>query len=219
MIRRPLSSPVLEVDHVLIAVSDLAAAARVLEARHGVASIEGGRHPDYGTANRIVPLGESYLELVTIADAAVARHSSFGSWVARAQRTRARPLGWAVRTAELDEVARRLHLTIGSGSRVARDGEVLRWRVAGIAQAAAEPSLPFFIEWARGTPFPGRVPVRHPAGAVRMAGLHLRGDANHIADWLGAHDLSITVRTGAPAVASIVLAGPAGEIVLDADQV
>ena len=198
--------------------ADLAAAARVLEARYGLASIEGGRHPGYGTAKQIVPLGESYIELVTVADEAVAGHSSFGSWVARAERSRARPLGWAVRTRELDEVARRLHLTIGSGSRATPAGEVLRWRVAGIDQAAAEPSRPFFIEWARGTPFPGRVPVRHPAGAVRMAGLHLHGDANRIADWLGAHDLSITVGTGAPAVASIVLAGPAGEIVLDADQ-
>jgi hypothetical protein len=49
----------LELDHVLIAVADLAEAARKIEARHGLASINGGRHPDWGTANRIVPLGET----------------------------------------------------------------------------------------------------------------------------------------------------------------
>ena len=90
--------------------------------------------------------------------------------------------------------------------------------MAGLEHAAAEPSLPFFIEWAQGTPFPGRVPVHHPAGAVRVAQLQLAGDSDRIADWLAAQPLPITLRTGPPAVASIVLAGPAGEIVLGAAQ-
>lgn len=207
-----------ELDHVLIAVANLAAAARELEARHGLASIEGGRHPGYGTANRIVPLGDCYLELVTVADESEAARSPFGSWVARVQSERGRPLGWAVRTHGLDDIARGLELTIRAGSRTTRSGEVLRWRLAGLERAAAEPCFPFFIEWAQGTPFPGRVPVRHPAGAARIAELRLAGDSGRIADWLGAQRLPITVRTGPPAVASIVLAGPAGEIVLDADQ-
>jgi len=40
-------------------VADLRAAAQELEARHGLVAVEGGRHPGWGTANRIVPLGES----------------------------------------------------------------------------------------------------------------------------------------------------------------
>jgi hypothetical protein len=40
----------LELDHVLIAVVDLAEAAREIEARHGLASLEGGRHPSWGTS-------------------------------------------------------------------------------------------------------------------------------------------------------------------------
>src|SRR5581483_1601628 len=48
-----------ELDHVLVAVVDLAKAARELEARYGLSSIEGGRHAGWGTANRIVPLGNS----------------------------------------------------------------------------------------------------------------------------------------------------------------
>jgi hypothetical protein len=57
-----------ELDHVLVAVSDLAESARELEVRYGLASIEGGCHPGWGTANRIVPLGDAYLELVTVVD-------------------------------------------------------------------------------------------------------------------------------------------------------
>ena len=60
----------MELDHVLIACTDLDAAAREFEARVGLSSVEGGRHRDWGTANRIVPLGSSYLELVTVVDQA-----------------------------------------------------------------------------------------------------------------------------------------------------
>jgi hypothetical protein len=208
----------LELDHVLIAVAYLAAAAREIEARHGLASIEGGRHPGWGTANRIVPLGDSYLELIAVVDEAEAAQSAFGSWVARAAPARATPLGWAVRTTKLDEVARRLGLFVDAGSRASRGGRLLRWRLAGIEQAATEPSLPFFIEWEHGTPLPGQTPPTHGATGVQIAKLHLDGDADRLAAWLGGHHLPITVYPGAPGLTSIVLTGVAGEIVLDAER-
>lgn len=195
--------------------SDLAAAARALEARHGLASIEGGRHPGWGTANMIVPLGETYLELVAVADEAEAAQSPFGRWVAGAHPKLAHPLGWAVRTHRLDDAARRLGLNVDAGSRTGRDGRLVRWRVAGVEEAAAEPSLPFFIEWAHGTSLPGRVPTTHPVGAVAIAKLQLEGDADRLTAWLGRHRLPITVRPGAPAIAGILLTGAAGEIALD----
>ena len=208
----------MELDHVLIAVSDLAAAASEIEERHGLASIEGGGHPGWGTANRIVPLGESYLELVAVVDESEAAQSPFGRWVARVHHPKlAQPVGWAVRTHQLDDVARRLGLTVGAGSRAGRDGRLVRWRLAGVEQAAAEPSLPFFIEWADGTSLPGRARATHRAGAVRIAKLRLDGDADRLTAWLGGHRLPITVRPGAPAVAGILLTGAGGEIFLDAD--
>jgi hypothetical protein len=205
----------MKIDHVLIAARDLTRAARRIEERHGLSSIEGGRHPGWGTANRIVPLGETYLELIAVVDEAEAAQSTFGSWVAGVEAA-PRPLAWAVRTSELDDVADRLGLTITTGSRNTRDDRVLRWRLAGVEQAAAEPSLPFFIEWDAATPFPGDTPVTHRAGRVRIAGLQLAGDTGRIAAWLGAHELPVTVRPGAPAVAAVLLTGDSGEIVLDA---
>lgn len=200
----------------LIAVTDLAAAAREFEARYGLASIEGGRHPGWGTANRIVPLGESYLELVGVVDAAEAAQSAFGRWVAAAPaKPGGRPFGWVVRTHELDEVARRLGLIIETGSRAAPSGQLLRWRSAAIERAAAEPLLPFFIEWGQGTPLPGRAAVSHRAGAVAISRLELTGDADRLAAWLGNHQLPIAVRPGEAAVTTIVLTGTAGEIVVD----
>jgi hypothetical protein len=71
-----------ELDHVLVAVADRTVAASVMESRYGLTSLEGGRHPGWGTASRIVPLGGAYLELVTAVDRAQAAKSVFGSWVA-----------------------------------------------------------------------------------------------------------------------------------------
>jgi Glyoxalase-like domain len=88
--RGPITLSATELDHVLFAVTDLEAASRAIEARIGLSSIEGGRHAGLGTANRIVPLGDSYVELVTVADEADARRNAFGSWL-RARR----PSSWS----------------------------------------------------------------------------------------------------------------------------
>jgi hypothetical protein len=203
-----------ELDHVLIAVTDLEAAGAEMEARQGLSSVVGGRHPGWGTANRIVPLGPSYLELVAVVDEQAAARSAFGRWVAGGASSLGRPLGWAVRTGELDEVGRRLGLPVRSGSRVAASGGLLRWRSAGIEQAAAEPCLPFFIEWAAGVPLPGTMVVAHPAAPVRISELLLDGEPDRVASWLGDHALPIVVHAGRPAVAAVVLRTVSGEVVL-----
>jgi hypothetical protein len=203
---------------VLIAVTDLTAAARQIQRRYGLASVEGGRHPGWGTANRIVPLQTSYLELIAVVDQAAAAETSVGQWVASGASRPGRSLGWAVRTSQLDTIARRLSLTVSSGSRVTPTGEVLRWRSAGIEQAAADPSLPFFIEWAAGTRLPGTTAVDHPAAPARISRLLLEGDPGRLAAWLGDHALPIVVRAGSPAITAIVLLTATGEAILGAEQ-
>jgi len=209
----PLSLTAL--DHVLIAVADLEAAAREFEARYGLASVEGGHHPGWGTANRIVPLGGAYVELVAIVDEAQATHNPLGQWIGRAHPAPTALLGWVVRSDDLDPVASRLGLTPVPGSRETRDGNTLRWRLAGLEQAVAEPSLPFFIEWEEGTPFPGDIAVRHPAGAVEIASLDLTGDPDRLRSRLGDHRLPVTVSSGDPGLRSIVLAASGGETVIE----
>ena len=206
----------LEVDHVLIAVGDLALGAREMETRYGLASVEGGRHAGWGTANRIVPLGETYLELVGVVDPPEAAESAFGRWVALgAGSGSGHLLGWAVRTQQLDALAVRLGLSVRTGSRVSSGGELLRWRSAGIEEAIAEPSLPFFIEWSPETSFPGSRPLPRTQ-SVEIARLELAGDATRLSAWLGKNELPVTIRRGAPAVLSIVLSGLTGDIVLGA---
>jgi hypothetical protein len=206
----------LQLDHVLIAVDDLPAAADVLTTRHGLASLEGGEHPDWGTANRIVPLGDSYLELVAVVDPLQAAKSSFGRWVSETRRL-PRPLGWAVRTTNLDAIALRLGLATTMGSRTRPDGQFLRWRLAGVEQAAAEPSLPFFIEWDRETSLPGQALIAHSVDSAQIAELHLRGEVNRLDNWLGHRRLPVTVSPGHPEVTAVILRRASGlEITLDA---
>jgi hypothetical protein len=199
-------------------VADLEAAAQEMDARYGLASVEGGRHAGWGTANRIVPLGTVYLELVTVVDEVEAAGSAFGRWVsgARPADGAIRPFGWAVRTGELDAICARLGLTATSGSRRGHDGRPLAWRVAGLEESTADPSLPFFLEWAPGAALPGSAPATHRGGMCSIAGVHVTGDADRLARWLGGQDLPVTVEPGPPGVTAVVLSSGAGELAIPA---
>lgn len=192
-------------DHVIFAVTDLHLAARELLEEHGLASLPGGRHPAWGTANRVVPMGGSYLELVEVVDPQVAAQSGFGRWVAAARTDDGgfRPLGWAVRTDDLASVCQRLGLSASGGSRQTDAGQVLDWTLAGVEQAAAEPCLPFFIQWGSETPLPGTTPVRHPAGESKISRVCVSGDSKRLAGWLADGALPVTTTSGPPAVVSI----------------
>ena len=68
----------LELSQVIYGVRDLDAATQRIEAL-GLTVLDGGRHPGLGTANRIVPLGAAYLELLGVVDEAEARHNNYGT--------------------------------------------------------------------------------------------------------------------------------------------
>ena len=192
----------LAIDHVILPVGDLALESARLEAQYGLASVEGGRHPAWGTANRIVPLVDAYLELITVVDRETASGSAFGRWVAAA--IPGRPLGWAVRTDSIEAVARRLGQPVVAGSRIDPTGALIAWRSSGLDVAVREPGLPFFIEWGDGAPFPGAAAVRHPGGAATLTRLSVAADPARLADWLGDHELPIVV-TGPSGASAITL--------------
>lgn len=194
-------------DHVIFGVDDLNVAAKALLDDHGLSSVPGGRHPQWGTANRIVPLGNSYLEIVAVVDPEVALTSSFGRWVMAANSGAAgfRPLGWAVRTEELQAVCTRLSLTAAYGSRQTDDGRVLTWILAGVERVASKPYLPFYIQWGPNTALPGGVAVQHPRGETTLSRVHLTGELDQLKAWLGGVALPLTLHPGPPAVTGVDL--------------
>jgi catechol 2,3-dioxygenase-like lactoylglutathione lyase family enzyme len=204
----------LALDHVVLGVADLDEAAAALLDDHGLVALPGGRHPQWGTANRIVPLGASYLELVAVADPDVAATSAFGSWVADMAAGRA-GWGWAVRTADIATTVARLGLAAVPGSRVTPLGVELRWQLAGVPGADTDRRLPFFIEWGEGVPQPGLAYADHPAGDVRVRGVTVETDAAVLGGWLDYTDLPVTVRRGRRGVVAVELMADTGRIVLE----
>jgi catechol 2,3-dioxygenase-like lactoylglutathione lyase family enzyme len=53
-------------DHIIIGVHDLAQAEAIFSQKLGLAVSGGGIHPSGGTANRIIVIGDTYLELITV---------------------------------------------------------------------------------------------------------------------------------------------------------
>jgi catechol 2,3-dioxygenase-like lactoylglutathione lyase family enzyme len=63
------------IDHIIIGVNDLDEATRVFGQQLGLAVSGGGIHPSGGTANRIIVIGDTYLELITVRTPAEAQQS------------------------------------------------------------------------------------------------------------------------------------------------
>jgi len=143
-----------------------------------------------GTANAIVPLGPSYLELMWIVDQDEAAQSLFGRLVAE----RRGFVGWCVRTDDLDAACVRLGLEAHPASRVRPDGVALRWRLAGVEEAIAQPGVPFFIEW-------DVPPEAHPGRAGPSQGelVAVESPAD-LGEWLGGAELPIRHGPGGVAV-------------------
>lgn len=170
----PGLQPPTVIDHVLLPVADLDRAVEEMRDRYGLEAAAGGRHPNLGTANRIVPLGRQYLELIAVADRdeAAGAAASLGRAV-EASLTAGQPLlTWALRTQDLDALRRKLEDAgwslpeTWSGQRRRPDGVVLRWRTQDLVARGAITPLPFVIEWDIPDELhPGRVAA---AGGVRL---------------------------------------------------
>ncbi|HXF56202.1 MAG TPA: VOC family protein [Actinomycetota bacterium] len=204
----------MRIDHVVVGVADLERAAERFEAEFGLASVPGARHPGWGTGNRIVPLGDSYLELVGVVDQEEAERSSFGRAILTLVEKGDRLLLWCVATEDLEAVAARLDLTVARGSRILPDGTEVRWRSAGLEGAVADRSLPFFIHWeVPPERHPGRMPAPHRTAPAGIAWVEVGGPEEPLRDWLGEALTELPVRVGAdpPGLRAVGVALASGE--------
>jgi len=139
------------IDHLVLAVPDLDAAASELERAAGLRATGGGRHEALGTANRLVWFGDSYVELVAVVDREVAAGSWLGGPTLAALERGGSFVGWALRTDALDADVRAARATgarFGDpqpGERTRADGRIVRWRIA-LPGPVGPAELPFLIE-------------------------------------------------------------------------
>jgi hypothetical protein len=198
------------IDHVLLAVTDLDTAAEKLRQRYGLTSVAGGTHPQWGTANRIVPLGGQYLEIIGIGYAALAAESPFGTWIRTVTADGDILAGLMMQPDDFDATCARLSLTPTRAERTRPDGRVLSWRLAGVTEAVTR-TVPCFIGWdARDELFDGDAGV----GARGIASVELGGDADEIATWLGEDVDALRLVGGAPRLHQLTIATDRGDIIL-----
>jgi hypothetical protein len=205
----------LRLDHVVLAVRDLDAAGTRILNELGLGSLPGGRHPGWGTGNRIVPLGQEYVELLAVVDPLEAGSSPVGRWISNATRSGDRFVAWCVSTDEIERVAERLGLAVATGSRSLPDGRTLRWRSAGFDRVAKDPDLPFFISWDGPLELhPGRAQAQHRVEPNDIAWIEVAGDHGRLQRWLGGEDVLVVVVSGDSGVRAVGISTDRGEIVL-----
>jgi hypothetical protein len=206
----------LRLDHVVYAVPDLDYAAVRFREEFGLDSTEGGRHERWGTANRIVPLGDQYLELVAVVDVPMAAETEFASGVLERA---AGGGGWFTMAAvadDLDAVASRLGIEVGSGSRTRPDGQTVRWRMAGLDDPRREAWMPFFLIWDISDELrPGRARAGHGVRATGLGRVEVGGDAERLRTWLGGDELPIRVSDGEPGIHRVAISTADGELVIE----
>ena len=206
------------IDHAVLAVRDLDASARRFREEHGLRFAPGGRHPQWGTANMIAPLGDDYLELLGVVDEEVGRGTVLGRTLLELSADGDRWFSICLADDDIEATSRRLGLTVQPGSRTRPDGTEVRWRGAGIEERGADLWLPFFISWdVPAALHPGAAPAEHRTAVERIAWAEVAGDAERLPEGLGGADAPIRVVDdgGDRRVRAVALAAPDGdEIVL-----
>lgn len=160
----------------------LAACAQRLGGRLGAGFSDGGIHPSFGTRNFVLALaGGCYLEVVEALDHPAVDRAPFG----RAVRARTDDgggwLAWVVAVDDIAPVEERLSRTAAAGHRKRPDGVDLRWAQIGVNDVAADPQLPYFVEW--------HTPAsEHPSAGgsrVSLQRLEIAGDEQTVDEYLG----------------------------------
>lgn len=196
------------IDHVVWAVPDLALAAAELTDVTGDLPCGGGVHPAWGTRNVLFAAGDSYLELITVQDPAVARETAFGRRVRDVAAQGGGLAMWAVRLPDLAAVADRLGLVPVAGTRLIDDGQLLTWTTAGTEEAAVT-GLPFFISWTQGLPHAlGRASLP----ATRLASLTTSDEPERLRAWIGEALPCVQHTRGPGGLEGIVLSTGSGEV-------
>jgi len=205
----------LELSQVIFGVRDLDAAADRFAAL-GFEVLDGGVHPGVGTANRVIPLGREYLELLGVVDEDEARRHAYGQSLLKAVELGDRIVRWSIRTDFIDDVAALLGIKVESRRRQRPDGELLTWRAAGLDLALADATMPFFMHWDRDEQYPGRLRATHPNGARRVSALTVAPtDPERFRAWTEGADVPLHIVAGAtPGIVSVTIETAAGDLVI-----
>src|SRR3954452_1235101 len=129
----------MRLDHVIYGTAHLETPTARIKAELGLQVLPGGHHVGQGSHNKIVPLGDGYLELMAIDDPEEAAGNPFGQVLLEVLAVE-RLVGYAVQVEDIHAVAARLGTPLLTVKR-----DTLEAYVTGVPEALREPTLPFFI--------------------------------------------------------------------------
>ena len=205
-----------QIDHFVYAVTNLEAACEALEKELGVAPVEGGVHPDQGTRNALLNLGEgAYLEV--IAKMEDAQQPAGGTWMGMDLVTYPQLNRWCLKSDQLEvdqQIVQAYHPGHGQiieGSRMTPDGERLSWRMLLPLPYPTVELMPFAVDWSTSSFHPtDRMPQHarfygfelwHPAPQTMRAAIHGLG-------------LNMKIHKGAAPKIRLTIEGPNGKVKL-----
>lgn len=202
------------IDHVALAVRDLAAASDRLVSEHGLASYPATPMASPGIAGRIVPCGSGYLHLLAVEDPGRAARHRLGAAVLAAVEAHRPLMSWAVATDQIGALVRRTGLDAAADQVSAVDGNRLHRRVVGVEPALAG-VVPAIVCWdhpAEG--HPESQPVDHRVDPLGITCIELAADLRALRSWLGPalHDLPIKIRPGPRGLRCVTVATAAGDL-------
>jgi len=172
-------------DHLVYAVADLDVAAADFASRFDLEMVGSGEHDGVGTANVLLSLGSSYLELMTVTDPASPHPLVRRLQVALSERDQL--IGFAIEVDDIKTEAARLGTT---PIPMSRQGELPGdWYLTGIERAMAG-VLPFFIQWQSGRP--------GSTSRNRLSLVELIGDLTELTSWIGGPVDGLALGDGEP---------------------
>lgn len=149
----------------------------------GAAFIDGGRHPQFGTRNFVLPLaGGCYVEVVCALDHPSVEKAPFRQAVCQRAEQGGGWMAWVVSIDDLSPIEARLGRQAVPAHRVRPDGTKLHWRQIGVLDLMEDPQLPYFVQW----DIPEDCHPSSGAGSTRMERIEFCGDPLTMADWLQA---------------------------------
>jgi hypothetical protein len=210
----------MRLDHVSYAAEDdgLRATTDRLADALGVAPLDGGVHPRFGTRNMLLPLkGLHYVEVVECLDHPASDKAPFGQAVRARSAAGGGWLGWVVSVDDISVVAERLGREAVPGNRHRPDGVELRWQQVGVLGLLSDPQLPYVVQWE--TPDELR-PGADKDSPVTIRSLQIAGSHQRVTDWLGTpvteplQEVGVewVAPHGNPGLLSVTFSTPAGDV-------
>ncbi len=142
-----------ELDHIVIGAASLEQGVRFIQDRLGVDIPPGGKHPDMGTHNRLMRIGEAaFLEVISIDPDAP--HPGRPRWfeldeAAMQARLKGEPrlVSWVIRSPDIVATAKASAFAVGEVKPFRRDALTWRLTVPEDGRVPGEGVMPHVIEW------------------------------------------------------------------------